>query len=154
MADTGLQYRAIFPILKNLDSIVNEPIQLAEAKKLTKFEKTSSWIRHAIKYLTTYDSAKYLSTFGETEPKLKLNLHRRFERRKMRPSIKLLIDSSVWTEFLEKKLGAIESFVFDLLLCSHSYVIGYLLGGDRSIASIRRYKLEQYGEPADNKQEA
>lgn len=55
---------------------------LAEAKKLTKIEKTSSLIRHAIKYLTAYEAAKYLSTLGGTEPGLKLTPRRRLERRK------------------------------------------------------------------------
>lgn len=54
---------------------------LAEAKKLTKIEKTSSLIRHALQYLTSYEAAKYLSTLGGTMPGLKVTPRRRMETR-------------------------------------------------------------------------
>lgn len=55
---------------------------LAEAKKLTEIENTSSLVRHAIEYLASYEAIKYLSTQGGTAPGLKLTPRRRMEVRK------------------------------------------------------------------------
>ena len=55
---------------------------LAEAKKATRIEKTSSLLRYAIKYYAAYEAMKYIKTLGGTEPGLKLTPRRRLERRK------------------------------------------------------------------------
>ena len=54
---------------------------IAEAKKLTKIEKTASLIRYAIKNFASYEAAKYLSTLGGSEPGLRLTPRRRMETR-------------------------------------------------------------------------
>ncbi len=50
---------------------------------------------------------------------------------------KLLVDSSVWIEFLDEQTGAIDSLLANPSLCSHPFVVGELVVGDLG----RRSKL-------------
>ena len=45
-------------------------------------------------------------------------------------SYKLLVDSSVWIEFLDNQTGAIDSLLANPSLCSHPFVVGELVVGD------------------------
>ena len=52
------------------------------------------------------------------------------------PDKALLIDTSVWIEFLEKQAGAIDSLLPDATTRCHAFVIGELVVGD--LGSRRR----------------
>lgn len=45
-------------------------------------------------------------------------------------SYKLLVDSSVWIEFLDNQTGAINSLLPNPSLCSHPFIVGELVVGN------------------------